>query len=231
MFYQQCWEIVGDDVHAVVLTFFDGDELPKSITHSNLVLIPKKQTVETFSDMRPVSLSNFINEVISRVIHDRMKGVTPTLNASNQSGFVKGRSIFENILLTQEIVADIRLRGKPANVALKLDMAKAYDRVSWRYLMHVLRKMRFAEHLITLIRRLIMNNWYSVLVNGQATGFFQSTRGVKQGDPLSPTLFLLSAEVLSRALSSLFDDNTYIGYGMPKWTYGQIICGINTVKK
>uniref|UniRef100_M1A3C1 Reverse transcriptase n=1 Tax=Solanum tuberosum TaxID=4113 RepID=M1A3C1_SOLTU len=117
-----------------------------------------------------------------------MKGVIPTLIASNQSGFVKGRSIFENILLTQEIVAHIRLRGKAANVVLKLDMAKAYDRVSWRYLMHVPRKMRFAEHFITLIRRLIMNNWYSVLVNGQATGFFQSTRGVKQGDPLSPIL-------------------------------------------
>ncbi|XP_059301858.1 uncharacterized protein LOC132053773 [Lycium ferocissimum] len=161
--------------------------------------------------MRPISLSNFINKVISRVLHDRLESILPTLISSNQSGFVKGRNIFENILLTQEIVSDIRIRGKPANVIIKLDMAKAYDRVSWKYLMHVLRKMGFAEHFINLIRSLIGNNWYSVLLNGQATGFFHSTRGVKQGDPLSPALFLLSTEVLSRALNVLFEDDQFIG--------------------
>ncbi|XP_060200867.1 uncharacterized protein LOC132629156 [Lycium barbarum] len=218
LFYQNCWEIVGNDVHAVVLSFFDGAELPKSITHTNLVLIPKKHPVKTFSDMRPISLSNFINKVISRVVHGRMEKILSSLISPNQSGFVKGRSIFENILLTQEIISDIRIRGKPANVVIKLDMAKAYDRVSWKYLFHVLRSMGFAEHFINLIGRLISNNWYSVLLNGQATGFFKSTRGVKQGDPLSPTLFLLSAEVLSRALNSVLDDTNYVGYGMPKWS-------------
>nr|XP_009605190.1 uncharacterized protein LOC104099791 [Nicotiana tomentosiformis] len=97
----------------------------------------------------------------------------------SQSGFVKGRSIFENILLTQEIIIDIRLRGKPANVVIKLDMAKAYDRVSWKYLMHVLRKMGFVECFINMIWNLLSNNWYSVLINGQASGYFHSTRGVK----------------------------------------------------
>ncbi|XP_060202843.1 uncharacterized protein LOC132631262 [Lycium barbarum] len=151
LFYQQCWDIVGNDVHAVVLAFFDGKELPKSITHTNLVLIPKKQSVQTFSDMRPISLSNFINKVISKVLHDR-ESIIPSFISSNQSG------------------------------------------------------------------RLIENNWYSMLLNGQATGFFHSSGGVKQGDPLSPTLFLLSSEVLSRALNGLFDNDKYIGYGMPKWT-------------
>ncbi|XP_060195007.1 uncharacterized protein LOC132624210 [Lycium barbarum] len=120
VFYQHCWDIVGNDVHAIVLAFFDGAELPKSITHTNLVLIPKKHPVQTCLDLRPIRLSNFINK---------------------------------------EIVSDIRIRGKPANVIIKLDMAKAYDRVSWKYLLHVLRKMRFAEHLINLIRRLVDNNW------------------------------------------------------------------------
>ncbi|XP_033514948.1 secreted RxLR effector protein 78-like [Nicotiana tomentosiformis] len=124
--------------------------------------------------------------------------------------FVKGRSIFKNILLTQEIVTDIRLRGKPANVVMKLDMAKADDRVSWSYLLHVLRKMGFAEHFLKLIWNLIANNWHSVLISGQATGFFKSSRGVKQGDPLSPSLFILSAEVLSRSLNKLFEDKKFI---------------------
>ncbi|XP_059306396.1 uncharacterized protein LOC132057813 [Lycium ferocissimum] len=150
-------------------------------------------------EMILISLSNFVNKVTSRVLHGRLERLMPRLISPNQSGFVKGRSIFENILLTQEIVLDIRLREKPANVVIKLDMAKAYDRVSWK--------------------RLVDNNRYSILLNGRATGFFKSSRGVKQGDPLSPALFSLSTEVLSRALNSLFDDSRFIGYGMPKWTY------------
>nr|XP_016450038.1 PREDICTED: uncharacterized protein LOC107774897 [Nicotiana tabacum] len=134
------------------------------------------------------------------------------------TGFVKWRSIFENILLTQEIVTVIRLRGKPANVVIKLDMAKAYDRVSWKYLMHVLRKIGFAECFINMIWNLISNNWYSVLINGQASGFFHSTKGVKKGDPLSPSLFILSSEVLSISLNKLFEDMRFKGFGMPKWT-------------
>ncbi|XP_070034559.1 uncharacterized protein [Nicotiana tomentosiformis] len=94
--------------------------------------------------------------VISRVMHVRLEKILPSLISSR---FVKGRSIFENILLTQEIVTDIRLRGKPANVVIKLDMDKAYDRVSWKYLLHVLRKMGFAEHFINMIWNLISSNW------------------------------------------------------------------------
>ncbi|XP_070042663.1 uncharacterized protein [Nicotiana tomentosiformis] len=127
-------DIIGADIHNMVLHFYGGAALPKSITHTNLVLLPKKPRVETFSDLRPISLSNFINKVLSRALHDRLENFLPSLIASNQSEFVKGRSIFENILLTQEIVTDIRLRGKPANVVIKLNMDKAYDRVSWKYL-------------------------------------------------------------------------------------------------
>lgn len=116
------------------------------------------------------------------------------------------------------MIADIRLRGKPDNVVIKLDMAKAYDKVEWRFLIRVLEKMGFDAEILDMVWRLIANNWYSISINGQAHGFFHSTRGVKQGDPLSPTFFILSAEVLSRALNQLFNNHEYKSYGLPKWS-------------
>ncbi|XP_070032252.1 uncharacterized protein [Nicotiana tomentosiformis] len=176
LFYQECWKVISYDMHNMILHFYGGAPLPKSITHTNLVFLPKKPRVQTFSDLRPISLSNFINKVLSRVIHDKLEQFLPSLICPNQSRFVKGRSIFENILLTQEIVADIRLRGKPANVIIKLDMAKAYDRVSWKYLLHIIRRMGFAERFINMVWNMVSNNWYSVLVNGKPSCFFKSTR-------------------------------------------------------
>lgn len=128
-FYQECWEIMYD-IHNMVLHFYGGASLPLSLTHTNLVLLPKKPMVQIFSHLRPIRLSNFINKVISRVIHDRLEKFMPSLISAYQLEFLKGGSIFENILLTQEIVNDIRLGGKPVNIVIKLVMAKTSDRVS-----------------------------------------------------------------------------------------------------
>lgn len=88
--------------------------------------------------MRPISLSNFINKVFSRFIHERLVGLLPNLISDEQAGFVKGRSIVENVFLTHEIITDIRLRRKAGpNVVIKLDMTKAYDRLSWIFLTKV----------------------------------------------------------------------------------------------
>lgn len=79
--------------------------------------------------------------------------------------------------------------------------------------------MGFGELFIDMVFRLISNNWHSVLLNRHTNGFFKSTRGAKQGDLISPTLSILTTEVLGRDLDGLFDNPDFIGFGMPKWCH------------
>lgn len=81
-------------------SLFQGHTLPKTITHANLILLPKKENTKKFADLRPICLSNFSNKVISRVITDKVEGLLPEIISPNQFGFIKGRSIVEKVLLT-----------------------------------------------------------------------------------------------------------------------------------
>ncbi|XP_027156511.1 uncharacterized protein LOC113757398 [Coffea eugenioides] len=134
----------------------------------------------------------------------------------NNTGFVKGRNITENYLFAQELMSGIRKKARRGNVALKLDMAKTYDRVSWTFIVSVLRKFGFGERFIDMVWRLMSNVWFSVIINGASYGFFKSSRGVRQGDPLSPALFVIGAEVLSRGLNSLAAQSRFLGFMVPR---------------
>lgn len=135
----------------MVKAFSCGHEIPRFITHTNLVSIPKKNEVKTFADLRPISLSTFVNKIFSKVLHVRIISVLPSSISSHQTGFVKGRSIVENVLLAQEIIRDINKRNKHHNIVVKSDMTKAYDRVSWIYLTKVMRQFGFSEIIIDMV--------------------------------------------------------------------------------
>ncbi|KAH0646562.1 hypothetical protein KY284_034446 [Solanum tuberosum] len=184
-FFQKCWNIINKDLMAVIHAFFSGQMIPKYFSHACLILLPKVKNPNRLNEFRPISLS-----------------------------FVKGRSISENIMLAQEIIHQIKKPIIGSNVVIKLDMAKAYDRVSWSYICLILRKMGFEEIFIDMIWRIMANNWYSIILNGRRYGFFHSTRGLKQGDPLSPALFILGAEVLARSLNRLHQHPLYHGFYM-----------------
>ncbi|XP_069145607.1 uncharacterized protein [Solanum lycopersicum] len=193
-FFQKCWNIIKNDLVEVLHAFFNGLMIPKYFSHSCIVLLPKVNNPNKLTEFRPISLSNFTSKIISKLVSNRLGPILPSLISTNQSGFVKGRSISENIMFAKEIIHQIKKPNIRSNVIIKLDMAKAYDRVSWSYICLVLRKMGFNEVFIDMVWTIMANNWFSIIVNGKRYGFFRSTRGLKHGDPLSPALFILGAE-------------------------------------
>ena len=111
---------------------------------------------------------------------------------------------------------DIGKKSRRGNVALKLDMTKAYDRMSWMHIIAVLRRFGFGERFIDMVWRLVSNVWFSILINGVSHGFFRSSSGVRQRDPLSPVLFIIGAEVLSRGLNNLTQQVGFLGFRVPR---------------
>ncbi|KAL9683096.1 hypothetical protein QQ045_014911 [Rhodiola kirilowii] len=199
-FFCFCWHIIKEDLIGAVKGFFMGIQVPNLISSAHIVLLPKIKNAVSFDKVRPISLCNFIHKIFSRILNNRLKVLLPSLISSEQSGFVEGRNIHESIGLAHDIVKDINNKVFGGNVVIKLDMSKAYDRLSWRFLLKMLRAFGFCEQWCDLIYRNISNCWYSVCWEGNSYGHFKSNRGVRQGDPLSPSLFILAMEYFSQIL-------------------------------
>jgi hypothetical protein len=153
-------------------------------------------------EFQPISLCNVIYKIISKVLTNRLKSILPQIVSESQSAFVPGRLITDNILVAFETLHHMHQQrnGKSGSVALKLDMSKAYDRVEWKYLERVMQQMGFHEKWVNIMMECISTVSYSILINGEPHGYIKPSRGLRQGDPLSPYLFLFCAEGLHSLL-------------------------------
>jgi hypothetical protein len=168
---------------------------------------------ESMKDLRPISLCNVVYKIISKILANRLKQILDEIISPNQSAFVPGRLITDNILLAYECTHYMRSRkkGKDGYAAIKLDMSKAYDRVEWGFLEKMMRRLGFAERWIELIMLCITSVRYQIRVNGALTDEIIPQRGLRQGDPLSPYLFLICAEGFSALLNQAEEDGQLEG--------------------
>jgi hypothetical protein len=199
--YLHFFYIMGQDLLDVVEDARTRGVISPQLNSTYLVLIPKSNHPTHFKDFRPISLCNLCYKIISKVLTNRIRPILSKSLSEEQLGFLKGRQILDVVGVAQECIHSLKSKKQQA-ILLKLDLKQAFDCVNWNFLHLVLLQCGFGLLFTNWILGCISSATLAVLVNGEVTKTFRCERGLRQGCPLSPLLFILILEGLSILLKN-----------------------------
>ncbi|GJY97352.1 RNA-directed DNA polymerase, eukaryota [Tanacetum coccineum] len=209
-FYRHFWPVIEKDVFEAVDYFFMYGEIPNGCNSNFIALIPKILDANMVKDFRPISLIGSLYKIIAKILANRLVGVLGDLVNEVQSAFVADRQILDGPFILDEVLQWCRRKKKHALI-FKVDFEKSFDSVRWDFVDDVLNKFGFGERWRTWIQSCLRSSRGSILVNGSPTEEFQFFRGLKQGDPLSPFLFILIMESLHISFQRVVDAGLFTG--------------------
>ncbi|MDV3201054.1 MAG: reverse transcriptase family protein, partial [Sweet potato little leaf phytoplasma] len=215
-FFKAAWSIIGEDCVKAIREFFNSGTLLNSINATNLVMIPKSDTPTMVKDYRPIACCNYNYKCISKLICARMSSDLPSLIQDNQTSFIQDRIIVQHILITQELLRLYGRRNNSPRCLMKIDIRKAYDTLDWNFIEDMLSAFKFPAQFRRWIMCCVTTASYKISVNGQNSEPFKGSRGLRQGDPVSPLLFVLAMEVLTRGLQEAAEHKNFIYHPLCK---------------
>jgi exonuclease III len=194
-FYHKAWAVIKPEIMAAILKLYVGDGRGfGQLNRALITLVPKKMDAQEVGDYRPISLIHSFAKLFSKILANRLRPKMEELVSPNQSAFIKGRNLHDNFILVRQLARKINSR-REAGVLLKLDISRAFDSISWSFLLEVLQRLGFPTVWLRWIIIALRTASTRVVVNGMPGRKFMHARGLRQGDPLSPQLFVIAMEV------------------------------------
>ncbi|KAM2052768.1 hypothetical protein ACFX1T_002484 [Malus domestica] len=201
-FFQHCWNEYANDVTASVQHCFQHNRIPPGMNETLITLLPKVPNPISMNQIRPISLCTTMYKVVSKLLVCKLWPIMEKIISLNQVSFVPGHHITDNIVIAQEILHKFKLaKGKNGFLAWKIDLSKAYDRLSWGFIAYVLSEIGIDRSLLQLILSCISSVSFRAIVNGELSDAFQPGCGIRQGDPFSPYLFVIYMEKLNHLIT------------------------------
>eukprot|EP00253_Pinus_taeda_P029932 PITA_29932 len=209
-FFHHFWELIKWEVWQMVEESRSMRWMYPGLNATFIALIPKSENSNSPEKFRPIALCNIIYKIVSKVVALRLKPLLLLIISPEQSGYVEGRQITDGIILTHEIIHSLK-QTKKLGMLLKIDLSKAFDSICWEYMQKILKAFGFDAAWIRWISSLISSIFFSILVNGIPSSTFHPSRGIRQGDPLSPFLFVIMAEGLGRSIKAAISIGNFKG--------------------
>lgn len=210
-FFHACWQVVKGDVLAVFSEFYAHGSFKKYLNATFLKLIPKKSNYMEVHDYQPISLVGNVYKILAKVLANQLCTVLGNIISPPQNAFVKGRQITDSVLIVNECL-DSRLKEGVLGIICKLDIEKAYDHFNWNFLLYLFGRCGFPRRLCQWLFFCLSTIRFSILINGSLEGFFGSSRGIRQGDPLSPLIFVLVMESLGKMMTKAVESSYLSGF-------------------
>ncbi|WJX57524.1 hypothetical protein P8452_43075 [Trifolium repens] len=212
-FVKTFWSMLKGEVRVMFDQFHGNACLPRGLLSFCITLIPKVARPSSLGEFRSISLLGCLYKIIAKLLAARLANVMNSVVATTQSAFVKGRCLVDGVMVTNEVI-DFAKRSGRSCLILKVDFKKAYDPVDWGFLEYMLRRFGFEGKWIEWMKACVFAGNLSVLVNGSPTSEINIQRGLKQGDPLAPFLFLLVAEGFAGLMRSAVEKNLFKGFSV-----------------